>query len=342
MLVTDGFVEGEDYGAIERRLEAAGITPIALAVGDANNRILQRLADHNGGRLLAVRELATLPRMMQQEVERRRDDLETGPVIPRQLRPLPYELGAAWPALEAYRVTQARPESQVYLQAPAGDPLLAMWQAGAGRVVALPGGLGDWARDWWPWPEFGRFWGGLLEWVGSRATDRYLQLQLEDSAGTLQIRADALGEDQDWDGSGTATLSLQVSSGRLLESTLTLIAPGRYVATASAAQTGQYRVMVSAGDHAVRQDIWHEAGGEFQAPAAGGRQWEHWLQQGLIQSWPAGGLTRLPGAALSQPLRTPLLLLAGLLYSGLLLAERALLTVLIPLSWRRRRPVDKP
>jgi Mg-chelatase subunit ChlD len=329
VLVTDGFVEGEDFADIEPQLAAGKVTVIALAVGDADPTVLQRLARYNDGKLLRVRELATLPRLMHQEVGKKRLAMETGAVIPQQIKPLPYILDDAWPALQAYMVTKARPGASVYLQSPEGDPLLALQQTGAGRVLILPGGLGAWANAWLQWPAFGRLLGGLLEWVDSRTGDPLLELYLQDKPGALDFSIDALGEDQDWNSAPDVGLTLRDPADRLLDITPELTAPGRYVATVPVQQPGQYRATVRVGSHVVQQDILHRAYDEFTPPTTGSQVWASWLAQGLLQPWSKDSLTGRTAAPTSLYPRTVLLVLAGLVYLGLLVAERGLLAVLV-------------
>lgn len=336
VLVTDGFVEGEDFTDIEQQLAAGKITVIALAVGDADPTVLQRLARYNEGKLLRVRELATLPRLMHQEVEKKRIAMETGPVVPRQTKPLPYTLvNSAWPALQAYMVTKARPGASVYLQSPQGDPLLAMQQTGAGRVLVLPGGLSAWANAWLQWPAFGRLLGGLLEWIDSHTGDPSLEFHIQDRPGELEFSIDTLGEDQDWSSTQDVGLTLRDPADRLLEITPELRAPGHYVAIVPVQQPGQYRATARIGSHATQQDILHMAYDELAPPTAGSQVWESWLKQGLLQPWSKDSLTSGKTAPDSLYLRTVLLVLAGFVYLGLLVVERGLLTGLAQSHWLR-------
>jgi len=224
-------------------------------------------------------------------------------------------------------VTQARPEASVYLQSDQGDPLLAMQQTGSGRVLVLPGGLGDWARSWLQWPEFGRFLGGLVTWADTHDSNPHLQLTLLDGSGELQLIVDALGEDQDWSSAGNVRFKLRDPGGRLLDLTPEITAPGRYIARLPVQQNGPYRVTAWAGEQAVQQDILHTADDEFVPPVAAAQNWVDWLEQGLLQPWPISLKDASATLAGTGPLQTILTLLAGLVYLGLLSAERGLLSI---------------
>ncbi|NIQ55203.1 MAG: hypothetical protein GWN71_18045, partial [Gammaproteobacteria bacterium] len=91
VLVTDGFVEGEELGPAEEGLARAGVEVIALAVGaDVELAVLEHVAVATGGALLRVAELARLPRLMRREVDERLEPARMGVFRPRQQEPLPF------------------------------------------------------------------------------------------------------------------------------------------------------------------------------------------------------------------------------------------------------------
>ena len=62
------------------------------------------------------------------------------------------------PPLSAYVRTRARPETTTLLQTGDGDPVLATWQVGSGRVTALmTEPLGSGTASWRNWPDYGRW-----------------------------------------------------------------------------------------------------------------------------------------------------------------------------------------
>lgn len=326
VLVTDGFVAGEDFTGLLPAIADAGIDVITLALGkDPDLELLGRLSSLNDGALLHVHDLDTLPALMGAAVGVRRSAYEERTVTPRQSGRLPFFAGDAvdWPALQGYMVTRERPAAAVYLRSERGDPLLASWQAGAGRVTALPAGLGPWAAAWQQWPLWGRLLGGLVEWNSGQGTGARLYVRVDDQPGACRVLVDALGEDSDWMSDGGLTLALRDPVGRLAEIRPERLAPGRYGATLPVRQAGRYRISVRTGGSALQHEFMHAPAGEFAAAAAAGPGIGAWRDAGLVRDWPADDRPAMPAAvAGTLTLRLPLLLLALVLYGALLLAER--------------------
>ena len=63
--------------------------------------------------------------------------------------------GASLPWLQGYVRTRAREQAQVILSSSQGDPILASWLAGNGRVIAWTSDLsGVWSAEWTTWDQF--------------------------------------------------------------------------------------------------------------------------------------------------------------------------------------------
>ena len=193
VLVTDGFASEEDLRPMAAILEAEGVTVIALAVGSETNlATLGQLTRFNGGRILPVTKVASLPRLMSAEVATQRAPRAARPTAVVPLRQPPFLSPGAvpWPPLAGYMVSKLRESADLYLQSDNGDPLLATGFAGAGRVAVLPGGLGSWATSWWNWPHVDEFLGGILRWLGRGTGASNLWLMLEEQDGHLLFTVD--------------------------------------------------------------------------------------------------------------------------------------------------------
>lgn len=319
VLVSDGFIASEELADLSEPLADAGITVIALAVGDAAElAVLQPLAQAHGGRVLPVRDLALLPQLLPEAVGQQRAAGPLGSIQPQPVQPLPYPLPAPWPALSGYSVTRARSQATVYLRAPQGDPLLAGWQVGAGRVLVLPGGLGEWASAWPAWSGWGPLLGGLVEWVNANGDEPGLALRVDDPPGWLEVLLDATTPGQEWLTAASATLRVQDPVGQVQSLTLTPTAPGRYLARLPVTQTGVYRLTVQLGDRRLQHELWHAPTKEFSASDQALRDWQ---RQGELRPWPGADLAK----AVPQPaagVRSLLTVVALLAYLLLLLAER--------------------
>ena len=322
VLLSDGFVGDEDLQALRQRLADTGIDLIALAIGsEVETAALAPLTAVNHGRLEIVDRLARLPRIMREAVEERRNPVETGGTPVDVQTPLPFLPGVQrWPPLSAYMVTRARPGATVYLRAEKGDPLLAMHQAGLGRVVALPGGLGPWAADWLAWPHWPRLAGGLAAWVAGNASGSGLYLTLHEGQGHVDIDIETEG-----DGDGIAQLVIRDPLSRSTEHRLQPTAPGRYRIRVPAPQAGRYDISLRLGEQRLRHAFLYGGTAELASRHASGEAFQAWREAGLIETWNGDALRVQNPRRTGLPTRPGALLLAVLLYLALIARERGLL-----------------
>jgi hypothetical protein len=288
VVVTDGFVGGEDIGSATDRLAAAGIRVIALAVGaDVDLPALERLTAA-GGHLLRTDDVAALPRLVGRSIGAPDAGVRRGDVVPRPASPLPFAgREGAWPPVSAYAVTRARADAVVHLATDDGAPLFATRHAGVGRVAALPAGLGGWAAAWSRWPGWPDFAGGLAAWLAGGAGDARVDVRAEDVPAGLRVIAETVGVDGEWLDATEATVTLVDPAGRARVVRLAAAAPGRFAATLPATLAGVHRVTVSVGDGAVGvRSALRTADREHRpAPDAFGA----WRDAGLLATWPPTG-----------------------------------------------------
>jgi Mg-chelatase subunit ChlD len=321
VLVSDGQVsDAEDAASLGSRLAAAGIEPVVLSVGEATqDDALRELASAARGSFSSVTALDALPELMQLEVERRRDPIHRGPVVPRVLEPLPIASMPAgpWPPLAAYPITKARAGAQVYLAAASGDPLLAGHGAGVGRVLVLPAGLSEWAQGWSSWAPWAKALGELIAWAGGAGEP--LAARMEPSPeGGARVLVELATPDGRW--SQAPSIALRVldplNQSQALEARA--IAPGLYAAELGDTPSGPYRILADGGASSA-QSIWYQPEAELEPvdPSAG-------TSAGLPGPW-ASGLEPTPGLPLPRctgGLPTAWVIAALMLYLGLLLHER--------------------
>lgn len=320
VLVSDGQVsDAEDAASLGSRLAAMGIEPIVLSVGEAGqDDALRELASAGRGSFRSVTALDALPELMQLEVERRRDPIHRGRVVPRVLEPLPIASTPAgpWPPLVAYAVTRARAGARVYLAAANGDPLLAGHGAGVGRVLVLPAGLAEWAPGWSSWAPWAKALGELIAWAGGagEALAARMEPSREGGARILVELATPAGR---W--SHAPSIALRVldplNQWQMLEARA--VAPGRYAAELRDTPSGPYQILAD-GRASSAQRIWYQPEAELEPvdPSAG-------VSAGLPGPW-ASGLDQPPGLPLPRRaggLPTGWVIAALMLYLGLLLYE---------------------
>jgi hypothetical protein len=325
VLVTDGFVDDAPLEALRRRLEEARIEVVALAIGpDADASALARLTSPGSGAVLRVGEAAELPQAMSAGIERRRARIERGEieVEPRGAMPLLAGPALRWPDVAAYAVTRLRPEGTTWLNSGRGDPVIAAWQAGAGRVVSITSGLGGWTPQWLAWSAWPDLAGGLADWVSGSPGAGRISLLVSDAPDGLLVEVD-LQADGRWAATPQATLSVVTPGGTSRQIVLRPVAPGRLGATVPEVEPGVYTLVVSgpAGmqralhlrDDRAEQDGWGED-----------PEVERWVSEGLVQRWDpsAAGSADLRAAATTRRPDRWLVGLALLLFCAGVVVDR--------------------
>ena len=250
VLLTDGVSEPGDYDGLLAKMEANNITLSAVAVGiDADTNLMQYLAQKGHGNYYYTEDGNALPQIFAHESHiASRSYLIEHPFVPERTSPTAILEGlGGLPALQGYVGTSPRPGGQIALVSDAGDPVLAQWQYGLGRVVAWTSDAkGQWAREWVGWADFARFWAQALRWTTGTEAGGALQPQVTVEGGTARVTVDASSPD------GQYLNGLDVSAVAVgpdnITSTVALrqVAAGRYEGTFPATQEGAYLVRVGA------------------------------------------------------------------------------------------------
>lgn len=260
ILLTDGISPAGPYDALLERGRQAGVTVSTIAVGnDADQNLLSTLARLGQGRYYFVDHAADLPRYVTTEtqlaIRPATVDEQTVPRITGSspiLRALPDSV----PTLGGYIITTPKGAAQIILTSDKGDPLLAQWQYGLGRVVAwTPDSRGRWTAGWLAQSWWSQFISGMVGWT-LPAEEGKLQLEASASAGTGRIAVEldtaALGG---LEATTNTTISASVVSPDLSAHKVMLeaTAPGRFEGSFEVPQRGSYLIQVNAlrGDQVI-------------------------------------------------------------------------------------------
>ena len=336
VMVTDGFApSGEDLRPLQQQIARNGIDVITLIVGDNPDiEPFRRLSRINDGVLLRIHKIAELPRIMQKEVEERRNPAILETSVPRQVIPLPFMPAATeWPTLSGYMVTKARPEAFVYLKSDGDDPLLAMGHVGRARVVVLPEGLRSWTREWPQWPLWGKFIGGIVEWTAARSASPFLQATVEDRSGRLEFVVDAVTPSYEWAFADDGKVIVRDPAGLFTETPLVQTAPGHFVGSIGVTQPGRHGASVYVADQKIHISALHTADREFLPDPQSDEAWSALAAEDLVTEWKPGTPISPQFATKSEiSFRFPLIVTALLLYLTVLVHERV-----GDRLWQRRR-----
>ncbi len=196
---TDGLAERV------QRMSADGIQVTTIAVGDdADFATLANLADIGGGAFYEVRNPRVLPSVLIDSVQvLNKPLLKEGaftPIVQPGATSLAAGMDAA-PPLQGLVITAPKdaPAITIDLAHPDGEPLLAQWQAGLGRVAAFTSSIhAPWGDSWQGWPTAATFWTQLARRTSrpSMDQDTELRTQIEDDHMLVQLNVRSARTDE--------------------------------------------------------------------------------------------------------------------------------------------------
>ncbi|MBP1466045.1 VWA domain-containing protein [Candidatus Chloroploca sp. M-50] len=250
ILLTDG-LDSSNYADLIDRMRADGATITIVSIGGDANPSLEGLAERGGGAFYRVLQAQDVPAIFLNETIRvaGRDIVEERFLPAVVLNAPPIRGLGPLPPLNGYNATAARPAARTLLVAPDGEPLLAVWQVGLGRVLAWTSDLkAQWATDWLAWEGFAPFATGLVDAVLPPVSSGRMSLEARAEGSEILLDLFVFGED------GRMALTGEVT-GRLLDPAergapvaFRQVGPGRFRAVVPAPDPGVYLAQVRAFD----------------------------------------------------------------------------------------------
>ncbi len=176
IVMTDGISIPADFMATAQKIHDAGITLSTIALGvEAEPNLLSDIAQVGEGNAYVCIDPASMPEIFAVETaSAAKIGVVEGRTPVKQISSIPGFLNFDFtkiPPLLGYVQTAAKPESRVIFaseskdKTQAGDPILAWWKSGRGKVVAFTSDMESpqWLQTWrGGWPDFDRFWGRLV------------------------------------------------------------------------------------------------------------------------------------------------------------------------------------
>jgi hypothetical protein len=250
ILLTDGMsASGGPYQKLLAEMREAGITLTCVAVGEGVDAgMLRALAELGRGRYYATADAGSIPSIFTKEtVAATRSFAVNERFIPGIAAPSVLLQGIREvPALEGYVTTSPKDRAEVVLVSHRGDPVLASWQYGLGRVVAwTPDAAGRWSAAWAAGQLFPRRWGNVLSWIlpPARAGSVQVAAQVEES-GDARITVD---DPAHWQKVSNYSLRITGPDGETRDVALTPAGPGRYTARIATPPAGAHLIGVVSG-----------------------------------------------------------------------------------------------
>ena len=247
ILLTDGYSSPGDFEGLTRQMVSARMTVSTVGVGDADNALLENIAEMGNGRFYATTDPSSVPQIFAKEtMTASKSAINEQPFLPQVIRATPALGDIAFeeaPFLLGYVVTRPKPTSEVILVSEAGDPLLSWWRYGLGMSAAFTSDAKSrWAAEWLTWPGYSKFWAqvvrhclrksdtkGVLVNVERRGSHAHLQMDVVDPNGQFINEADA----------ELTIIDPQLGEQKIAASQ---VAPGRYEADLNLPMTGAWHL----------------------------------------------------------------------------------------------------
>lgn len=247
LLLSDGLAGDSGFDDVLAQARAAGITLSTVLVGSETPELLNDLARRGGGETYFATSAESVPNIVAKEtrlVERTAINEETFRPVLSNGSPFLRDQGPP-PILKGFLGTTAKPQAELHLTTPEGDPILAAWQFGLGRSVAWTSDAdGRWSADWLAWEGFARFWSEVVRSVLPPAEDATLRAAVRTEGSDVIIEADAVDESGAFR-NGLATIAtVRAPSGTAMPLQLPQTAPGHYEARFHPDEHGAYVVSV--------------------------------------------------------------------------------------------------
>ncbi len=262
VVLTDGQTQKDNYERLVTSMREKGITTTGVAIGrDADRVLLADIGRRGGGKFYQVLSPKAIPRIFMREARRvsmplifeDRGGINTQIANPNELLS---GIQGPPPPITGYVLTTVKdnPLVNVLLATPRqpqpNSTILATWQYGLGRAVALTTDVGQrWATDWPTWGNYDKLMLQIIRWsMRSHDENQKLILSSDVHDGFIDIVVNALDRDDAslnyLSLSGTAVLPDGSSQSFSLEEA----APGRYTAKVTANDPGNYYLAISGGE----------------------------------------------------------------------------------------------
>jgi Ca-activated chloride channel homolog len=258
LLLTDGHSPNPDYASLVQANQALGITLSTIGIGgDADSALLAQLAQIGQGRSYVSQRFEDIPSIVTRETTiATRSALAEGAFQPSPADPSPLlpdlETGTL-PTLTGYVQTAPRSGTTQALISGRGDPILAHWHYGLGRVVAWTSDAGDrWAADWLGWSGAPAFFASMTRWTMTEPVDIHLRASVRVDGQQVTFEAHSVDDGGAFADGLDTRATVVTPDGRALELRLPQVAPGRYQQQVRVELPGLYRVVVR---QAAREEV---------------------------------------------------------------------------------------
>ncbi len=210
VLLTDGDTNRaalEEYRSLIKDLTLAQISVTTIRIGDntVNLKLLQDISRGTGGEFHHVENAEMLPDLMLRDatraltpLSRRNEDFY--PQLGSRSQLLRGIEERRIPPLIDYAYARPKDGADIPLyvtRLERGDPLLAVWRYGLGRVAAFTASPSDDAEQWLGWSAFPKFWSQLARWTAREHRESEYAIDARRSDGITELTVRTFGPGTD-------------------------------------------------------------------------------------------------------------------------------------------------
>lgn len=248
IVLTDGAAPWEGIADVTSAMRADGITVSAVAVGsDADRSLLEMIAELGGGRFHATNDPNNIPQIFVQETSTvARTNLVEEPFRGVPARRSQATRGINWdgtPYFLGYVQTRAKPRAEVLLETERGDPLLARWRLGMGRVAVFTSDVKNrWSVEWVRSRSYPQFWAQVVRDMMRTESEEELAMHAEVREGIARIVVDAIDESDRFINGLDSRVEVTQPDGSRASVVLEQVAAGRYEGELELDQYGPYQL----------------------------------------------------------------------------------------------------
>ena len=250
IILTDGHSTPGDFDGITNQMAASRITVSTVGIGDADQNLLERIAQAGHGRYYFANDVNAIPQIFAKEtMTASKSAINEEPFLPIVIRSTPVLDGVNFdeaPFLLGYVVTRPKATSEVILTAETGDPLLCWWRYGLGMSVAFTSDAKSrWAAEWLTWNGYNRFWSQVIRHCMRKSESKGFVVDIQRRGFHSKVVIDAV--DSDGQFLNMAETKITLVDPRLNSESIAVrqTAPGRYEAEVEMATPGAWHVQMT-------------------------------------------------------------------------------------------------
>jgi Mg-chelatase subunit ChlD len=253
VLLTDGQAPWDGISDLVSTMRSERISVSTVGVGiDVDRALLEMIADTGAGRFHLTQDPNQVPQIFVQEASTvSRTNIVEEPIRAIRVDRSPVTEGIAWeraPYLLGYVATKPKTGAELLLRTERGDPLLARWRFGLGKVVVFTSDCKNrWAVEWLGAPLFARFWSQVARDAMRPRESGSFSLEVLPSVRGVSARLTVIDSEERFADGLKPTLSVEGPDGTQ-QLAMSQVAPGEYAADLSLRALGATRIEATASD----------------------------------------------------------------------------------------------